>query len=121
MKKQRKERVPKTRNNGKWTEAQFFSWLRSTLRRASMRWSPISEVKKKAKVPYIGPNKRRKVSFVCSICKQPYDSKQVDVHHIEPAGSLRSFEDLAGFCERLFVEEHKLILLCEKCHAEQHI
>jgi hypothetical protein len=37
-----------------------------------------------------------------------------------PAGSLKSFADLSGFCERLFVEKEGLILLFHNCHDLEH-
>lgn len=110
----------KTRNNGTMTEAAFFSWLRSKLRRMSMFWKPIQEVKKAAKRPYVGPNKRRKVSYECGECGGLFSDKECAVHHKIEAGSLKSFKDLEGFCERLFIEKEGLILLCHECHDKQH-
>jgi hypothetical protein len=119
-KKIKKSRVEKPFNSGSMSQAAFFGWLRSRLRKMSQMWKPIQEVKKAARIPYKGDNKRRKFSYVCKRCKNAVSDKECAVHHIVPAGSLKSFEDIAGFCERLFVEKEGLELLCDKCHDETH-
>lgn len=113
----RKSKVLKTKNHGTFTEAQFFNWLRQKLRRASLVWKPISECKKRAKIPYSGDNKRRKVSYVCESCKGEFDSKSVSVDHKLPIGSLQNYSDLPQFVERLFCEIENLQLLCSDCHS----
>lgn len=40
----------------------------------------------------------------------------MEVDHIIPAGSLKSYEDLPGFVERMFVGEDKLQVVCKSCH-----
>lgn len=119
-KQKKKSRVDKPFNSGTMSNAAFFSWLRSRLRKMSQYWKPIQEVKKRGKVPYIGENKRRKFSYKCEECKNLFSDKEVAVHHIIPAGSLKSFNDLPGFCERLFVESNLLKLLCNTCHDKEH-
>lgn len=116
----RKNRVEKPFNAGTMSNAAFFGWLRSRLRKMSQMWKPIQQVKREARILYKGDNKRRKFSFVCNKCKNAVSDKECAVHHIIPAGSLKSFEDIAGFCERLFVEKEGLELLCDKCHDETH-
>lgn len=116
----KKSRVEKPRNGATMTEAAFFSWLREKLRRASMYWKPINMVKKEAQVPYIGDNKRRKFSYICSKCKDKFSDKEVVVHHIVECGSLKSFADLSGFAERLFVEKGGLEVVCKECHKNIH-
>lgn len=119
-KKTKRYRVPRTRNNGTMTEAQFFQWLRQVLRRSSMYWKPISQVRREAQVPYKGANKRRKYSYVCSKCHKEFPATSINVHHIIDCGSLSSFEDLASFAEKLFVEKEGLEVLCSKCHDKIH-
>lgn len=119
-KKPRKNAVPKTRNNGSMTESAFFQWLRQVLRRSSMYWKPIQQVRKEAQVPYKGTNKRRKFSYVCGVCKGEFDAKNINIHHKVDCGSLKSFEDLSGFAERLFCEKEHLIAICSSCHDKEH-
>jgi len=55
--------------------------------------------------------------YYCDECKSLVDKVEID--HIEPAGSLRSYADLPAFCERLFVEDiSKLRALCAPCHSK---
>jgi hypothetical protein len=45
--------------------------------------------------------------------------KETQVDHIVECGSLRRFEDLPGFTERLFCEKEGLQILCRRCHGEK--
>ena len=116
----RKSKVPKTRNNGTMTEAVFFSWLRQILRKSSVCWKPISQVRKDAQVSYTGLNKRRRFSYVCSECEKEFAITDIKVHHIIECGELRTFEDLSEFARRLFVEKEGLRVVCNKCHDKIH-
>lgn len=117
-----KSRVPKTRNSGTMTESAFWGWIRSTLRRASMRWKPISEAKMKAR--RVKPKTvvgRHKFEYQCNNCKEWFPekvgkNKMIEIDHIEEVGSLRCAEDLPGFFNRLFCEADGLQVLCTKCH-----
>jgi hypothetical protein len=113
-------RVPKTRAGGKWTEAAFFGFLRSGLRNMSRRWGPlVQDALVAARRPSKSKkNPRLKWQFQCAQCKGWFSRKNVEVNHIEPCGSMNSFEDLAGYVERLFCEVDGLEVLCKKrCHA----
>lgn len=103
-------KVARTRNGGLWTEAEFFGRLRAMLRGMTRYWRPISDKRKSVKVG-VGRNAK----YFCEGCKTLHDKVEID--HSIPAGSLRSYEDLAGFCERLFVEDTSLLVaLCKSCH-----
>lgn len=118
--KKRVSRIIKTRNYNSWSESQFFSFLRSKLRRSSIYWKPITECKKASRIPYIGENKRRKWSYICSECKNAFQDTEISCHHIIPCGQLKSFSDLSSFCEKLFVEIEGLRMLCNECHSKIH-
>jgi 5-methylcytosine-specific restriction endonuclease McrA len=115
-KKVRNPRVPRTRNAGTMTESAFWGGIRSALRQKSRWWKPAAEAKKKARKKYIGPNKRRKWVFECAECKGLFPDKEIHIDHIIPAGSLRCYDDLPGFVERLFCEVDGFQVLCETCH-----
>lgn len=121
MKKKTVKRTPrvksvKVRNAGTMTESAFWSFIRSALRQKSRWWKPITECKMKARRAYKGPSKRQKFEYQCNNCKAWFPEKQINVDHIQPAGSLNCKEDLAGFVERLFCEQDNLQVLCESCH-----
>lgn len=120
VKKPKKSKVVKTRNNNSMSEAAFFGWLRSRIRRLSIYWKPIQAVKQEAKVPYIGDNKRRRFSYKCAKCGNAVSDKEGNVHHKIPCGSLKNFSDLSIFAERLFVEKNLLEFLCHTCHSKEH-
>ena len=119
-KKAPKKIIEKPFNENTMTNSAFFGMIRAVLRNKSRWWKPILAVKNAAKIPYKGPNKRRKFSYICGECKNEFDSKQVSVHHKIECGTLRTFDDIGPFCKRLFCEKKDLILLCKSCHTTSH-
>ena len=103
-----------------WTQAKFWSFVRSALRSAWSRYPPKYNVLANAKRNYKGPNKQQKYEFQCAECKEWFKAKEVSVDHITPAGTLRTYEDLPSLVEKLFVSEAELQVLCTKgCHAKK--
>jgi 5-methylcytosine-specific restriction endonuclease McrA len=96
----------------------FFTWLRSQLRRISMKWRPRSEAKNAARRAYKGPNKRRKYEYQCAACQEWFAGKDVQVDHILPCGTLKSYDDLPDFVERLFCDKEGFRVLCKECHQK---
>ena len=115
----RTSRVTKTRNAGTMTESAFWSMIRSALRQKSRWWKPVSECKNLARRAYKGANKRQKWEYQCNKCKGWFKSDEVNVDHIEPAGSLNCANDLPAFVESLFCEQDNLQVLCTVCHNEK--
>jgi len=110
--------VTKTRAGGQWTEARYFGFIRSTLRRATMRYPVKQQVLQANRKPNDGTfDKRTKFIYTCEICSVEGQGKSMEVDHINPAGSLKSYADLAGFVERLFCEADNLRVICKECHA----
>lgn len=101
-------KVERTRNGGQWTEARYFGFIRSALRAAFMKWGPKHQAKLNAKQGYN--------QYECVYCSEVFTSKEVEVDHIEPAGSLKTFADLPGFVERMFCEAEGFQVLCKDCH-----
>lgn len=99
-----------------WTEAKFWAFIRSGLRAKWSRWPPKYAVLAAAKRDHDGKNPRQKYEYRCSECKKHYPQKEVSVDHIDPVGTLRCFDDLPVFCQRLFVGVEKLQVLCKVCH-----
>ena len=86
-----------------------------------MFWKPISAVRKAAQVPYIGPNKRQKYSYICNRCGGTFSAKEINIHHTIPCGTLTRAEDLPGFVTRLFCEKDQLECICLNCHDKAHL
>ena len=101
-------RVERTRNGGNWTEARYFSFIRSALRSAFQKWGPKHEAKKLAKRGYN--------QYECAHCGEIYGNKDTEVDHIQPAGSLKAYDDLPAFVERMFCEVDGFQVLCKACH-----
>jgi hypothetical protein len=120
VRKAKTDRVPRTRAGGEWTEAAFWGFIRSGLRQLSRRWPPLvrhalNEAKRKSE----SDNKRLKWEFQCERCEGWFARKDVEVDHIEPCGSLKSFTDLSVFADRLFCESNGLRVLCSECHLKR--
>lgn len=109
-------RVVRTRAGATWTEARYFGFIRSALRKAWSRYPVRFQVLAAASRPYKGTDKRRKKEFQCSVCKKWHMQKGVEVDHMVPCGSLKTYADLPGFTERLLCEVDKLRVVCKKCH-----
>lgn len=101
------------------TEKQKYQRLRSALRRVTMQSYPvISEAKRLAKIT-ITEEGKTKVRYICSICNNNFNSADVAVDHIVPAGSLTSFNDVEGFVTKLFCRIENLQVLCNDCHSHK--
>jgi len=105
-----KQRVPRTRNMGTQTEAQYWGGIRSALRQHFKWWKPAGEAKRRARV---GPNK-----YKCAECDGLFPSKEVEKDHVVPCGPLKSYEDVGGWLERISCEdvEDGWQMLCKPCH-----
>lgn len=117
--KKGRARTPPFKNYPEWSEARFWSFIRSALRSASNRYPVKYGVKNKAKRDYVGSNKRQKYEYLCALCNNYFPAKEVEVDHIVPAGKLSSYEDLPGFVERLFCAEDGLRVVCKPCHRNR--
>lgn len=106
--------------DGTMSNSGFFGFIRSALRQKSRFFKSINNCRLNNRIPYKGPNKRRKWTYICQECKGEFDSKDVQVHHIIPVGTLTCFEDLPKFVENLFCNSDKLKLVCTKCHNKEH-
>jgi 5-methylcytosine-specific restriction endonuclease McrA len=114
LKKPTKQRIVRTRNATTWTEAEFFSRIRSALRKAFMYWIPMQNVLKKAGLKLKGD---RSIKYQCSNCSFFHNRKDVEINHKIPCGSLSKYEDIIPFIEKLTTEdEDHFEILCNSCH-----
>jgi len=116
----RKSRVPKVRNAGTFTEAQFWQFIRSALRQKSRWWKPRLKCLEAARRPNQSNNRRLKWEFQCSHCSNWFPQTQVEVNHIVAAGTLSCAADLPLFVENLFCEADGLEVVCKGCHTIHH-
>lgn len=109
---------PKSRCSGTWTEARFKSFIVGNLRRATVKWKPISDCLKEART--------RRGFYRCACCKEEVPAsikdgrkrvKNIHVDHIEPAvDPAKGFTTWDDFINRLFCESDNLQALCKACH-----
>lgn len=90
------------------TEAQFKAFIVSALRKQSLRWKPINDVKKKARI-YRG-------KYKCQICGKAVAVKDGAVDHINPVVPISGFEGWDSFINNMFCEEDGLQFVCNDCH-----
>lgn len=103
------------------TEAAFFSWIRSHIRRLSLKWRPRSEFLKEQRRESQSDNKRVKWEYQCEECKDWFKLKDIEVDHKIECGSIRSFTDIGGFYERMLCEKDGFRCLCRGCHLKKGI
>jgi hypothetical protein len=109
--------VPRTRNAETITESEFWSKIRSALRLAFRYWKPMQQALDLASRPSKSKDKKIKKEYLCKECTDWFPRKEVHIDHIEECGSLRNFEDIQGFIERLTVEDvNGFQVLCKPCH-----
>lgn len=100
-----------------WSEAVFWQFIRSGLRSKSSRWPPKYECLADARRDSQSLNKRLKYEYQCNKCKGWFKQADVAVDHIVPVGTLKSYEDLPGFVERLYCSKEGYQVLCDGCHT----
>ena len=128
-------KTPPFPNYPVWTTARFFGFLRSLLRQGFNKYPPKYEALNEAvhiipitdddgeQLRYKSGKQKGKLKYGkryrCATCAQYFLQKEVQVDHITPAGSLRSYEDLPIFAARLFCGREGLQVLCKTCHTEK--
>lgn len=115
-----RKRVPKTRASGQWTEARYWSTIRSSLRKLWLRWPCRKEALDRCRRPNRSASRRHKWEYQCSECLGWFYGDQVEVHHVLPCGSIRQYDDIGQFVERLLCEVSGLRVVCHQCHVEIH-
>ena len=115
----KRQRVPRTRAGETWTESRYFQFIRSALRQAFSRYPVKYQAKDAAKRELKEKKGRQKYEYQCARCLRWYPNKEVELDHIVPAGSLKTYDDLPGFVERMFCEADGLQVLCRECHLEK--
>ena len=117
-----KKPVEKPRADGQWTESRFNSFIKSALRKASIKWPPKYQVKKEAEVgKKINKSTGRiAMHYCCAGCSDHFPNSYVSVDHIlpvvDPTTGFVSWDDVI---ERMFCEIDGLQVLCKDCHDEK--
>lgn len=102
-----------------WTHSRLITFIRSNLRRSWAKFPNKFKAMDAASRPYKGTDKRRKKEYQCSECKKWFKQKEVQVDHINPAGTFTELDDLPQFCANLFCGLDNLQVLCKDCHLKK--
>ena len=108
------KRVERTRAGGTWTEARYFGFIRNALRSAFQKY-PVKHAAKRAAYTLTDNGGR----YRCASCDGLFKGTETHVDHIVPCGSLKTFDDLPGFVERMYCEVDGFQVLCKPCHQEK--
>lgn len=120
-KRPKTSRVARTRAGGEFSEARFWSFLRSGLRQMSRRWPPLVRlIWLEHRRPNQSANLRLKWEFQCAGCVGWFKRKGMQADHITPCGTLKTWGDLPIFTQRLLCEASGLRILCADCHTARH-
>lgn len=105
-------------NNGQWTSSRFYSFIKSSLRTASVRWAPRYETLADAFVDRRINVKSGKLAkhFRCANCEECFPQKDVEVNHIDPVIPLQGHDSWDAVINRMFCEKDGLEVLCKPCH-----
>lgn len=107
--KKGRQLAERTHDMNTLTKAEFFGKFRSAIRKIWLYSAIRREAVKRAK--------KNTNAYLCHDCKQLFTTKEIEVDHIVPAGSLRDYEDFSPFIERMFnVDADGLVVLCKPCH-----
>jgi len=117
----------KTRCSGAWTQARYNSFIKSTLRRACVRWGPIQDCLKLARV--------RRGWYLCACCGEEVPAtvkaviktgknagkekrvKNAIADHIRPIiDPATGFTTWDECIENMFCELDNLQCVCHACH-----
>ena len=115
-----KKEVDKPRAGGKWTDAQFNTFVRNQLRGATWKWPPISDVMKKARVSHGVYKCATGHDVPVSIVVDGKRTKNIYVDHIQPiVDPTLGFTNWNDFILRLYCEIDNLQILCRECHKKK--
>lgn len=114
-----KRGVELTRASNTMTEAQFWAFILSALRKATKFWKPKMDCLNDGRRKYEGDNKRLKWEYLCDSCGEYYPQKYIQIDHIVPCGGLNCAEKVAEWIERAFVEREGYQRLCKDCHIKK--
>jgi len=106
------------RNGDSWTEARFNSFVKSSLRKASVKWPPRYQALADA---FVGVKINKKSGrpakhYKCAECKDDFPASAIAVDHIEPIVPVTGFTTWDEVINNLFCEKDGLQVLCSECH-----
>lgn len=81
------------------------------LRRASLKWPPRNNVKKKARV--------RRGVYKCNKCKEEVRVQRIALDHVYPVANADGFSTWDDYIMKMFAPESGWQVLCKPCHQKK--
>lgn len=104
------------------TKSAFFTYLRGSLRRIWSRYPAKLEWKKaQMQPPPIGFKGRAKSVGQCHYCGDLFAASNLEVDHVDMAGSCNSWETAAQFLKALLDCNDNWVLACKPCHKAKSL
>lgn len=104
------------------TKAEFFKYIRGTLRMGWKRYPLKIEYRNSMVVPNFEgsgvTNPRVKKVGMCEICQNWFPQSALETDHIKPCGTIRDWETAGTFLHNMFCDKDNLRLLCQICHGQ---
>lgn len=88
-------------------EKKLKSFITSTLRRASLRWSERSSAMRAGRTS--------RGLYRCTMCQGDFKQRDIILDHIKPVVPVTGFDNWDGFISRLFVPAEGFQILCRPC------
>ena len=99
-----------------WTEARFWSFIRSALRKAYMKWPPQYDEAVGKRREVLVKKGNQKYEYQCTKCKQWFKQKDTQKDHTIPTGALNKFGDAPDFIRKMFCSSANIRRMCKPCH-----
>ena len=104
-------------------ESQYLTWLRGQFRKIWMDFIPKNEFLSENCRPVndhersmYGLHPRTKKAGKCTFCSQILGKSKLQVDHITPAGSMRTYAEAPSYLLRLLCSKDNMQLICKPCH-----
>lgn len=105
--------VPREYNMGTMTFAEVLGLVRAALREITYHhWKPRRDCLNSGAWSMSG-----KRYNTCERCKQVFERKHLQAHHLVGAGSMKDWADIGEFARRLLCERDGWLRVCKACHA----
>lgn len=108
--------VELTRASQTLTEAQFWAFILSTLRRATKFWRPKMDKLKEGRRKSQSDNKRLKWENQCEQCLGWFPESYIEIDHIKACGGINGLDKVCPFIINAFCEVEGFQRLCKPCH-----
>lgn len=106
------------------SESKFWQWMRGNLRKALWQHYPVRTTYKKEHTWNVTVAERKKYNLSnrvkrvgrCELTGEIHAASNLEVDHISPAGSLKSWEDVGDFIGRLLCPKENMRLVSKEAH-----